>query len=176
MGRAPIESLARRMRVFALVLFAVVAAAALPRVALAKAELAVTSVKLPEDHKSKEFEKIVRSAISRAAKPLNFGSSKRVEITVRVTEFTIETTDDLVRVTCTLVGRLKGGGTARSHISFGDKPSKKNKLEKQVLKMASESVLMRLAEMTRVQEALDKKKKDAAEKPKDKKSEKTKGS
>jgi hypothetical protein len=137
-------------------------AAASPRVALAKTDVVVTDLKLPEDRSSKEFEKSVRSALSKAAKPLDFGHVKRVEITVRLTEFSIETSDELVRVTCTLVGRLKGGGTARSHFSFGDKPGRRKSLEKQVLKMASEGVLGRLAEMTRVKEALEKKKQDEA--------------
>jgi hypothetical protein len=146
-----------------LVLAALALVVARPSVAFAKTELVVTDLSVPEDRQSKEFEKLVRTIIQRAAKPLDFGHSKRVEITVRLTEFKIESDEDLVRVTCTLVVRLKGGGTARSHISFGDKPKRKKGLEKQVLKMATESVLIRIAEMNRVREALEKKKKEAGE-------------
>src|SRR4051812_27860799 len=144
-----------------LVLAALAAFVARPSVAHAKTELVVTDLSLPDDRQSKEFEKLVRVTINRAAKPLDFGHAKRVEVTVRLTEFAVETSEDLVRVTCTLVVRLKGGGTARSHISFGDKPKRRKGLEKQVLKMASESVLIRIAEMTRVREALEKKKKES---------------
>jgi hypothetical protein len=105
--------------------------------------------------------------LHRSAKPLSFGHGQRVEVSVRLTELTIEQEDDVIRVTCTLIGRLKGGGSARSHISFGGKPNKRKELEHQVLAMVSDGVMSRLAEMARVREALEKKKSET-EKTKDK--------
>jgi hypothetical protein len=52
-------------------------------------------------------------------------------------------------VTCSLVGRLKGGGTARSKIAFGGKPSNRSKLERQVLASVTDGVIIRLSELAR---------------------------
>jgi hypothetical protein len=146
-----------------LFVFATILAAALaparPALAKTSTRLVVSKLSLPKDHDSNQFERAVRKRLVATARKLDFGSAKKVEITAKITQYTIETSDDLVRVTCTLVGRLKGGGTARSHISFGDRPSRRKKLEAQVLKIATESVLIRLADMTRAAEALEKKKK-----------------
>ncbi len=137
----------------------VLVSALAPRVAYAKkAELSITKVEMPEDSAA-DFEKRLRRLIRATAGRLDFGTSKRVEASFRLKEFKIDRTDDLVRVTATLVGRLKTGGTAKSHISFGAKPSKQKALEKQVLRIVVDSVLSRLAEMARVRDALEERKK-----------------
>ncbi|MFO0615325.1 MAG: hypothetical protein U0414_22215 [Polyangiaceae bacterium] len=130
-----------------------------PRVAFAKkAEFALTKLEVPDDTTA-DFEKRLRRLIRSTADHLDFGKSKRVEASLRLKEFKVEVTDELVRVTATLVGRLTEGGTARSHISFGAKPSKRKSLEKQVLRIVVDSVLTRLAEMARVRDALEERKK-----------------
>jgi hypothetical protein len=130
---------------------------ACPHAALAKTEVAVTEVKLPDDHQSKELERSVRAAVAHALKSARFGSAKHIEISIRLSELSVEEMDGIVHVTCTLSGRLKGGGAARSHVSFGDKPTKRKALVKQSLRMAAESVVTRLADMVRDLEAEEKK-------------------
>lgn len=134
-----------------------------PRPAFAKkAELAITKLELPEDSAA-DFEKRLRRMIRTAGANADFGKGKKVEATFRLKEFKVETTDDLVRVTATFVGRLHEGGTAKSHISFGAKPSKRKSLEKQVLRMVVDGVVTRLAEMARVRQALEERKKKESE-------------
>lgn len=153
-----------RAKAWILVLFGVLGIAlAFPRVALAKkAELAIAKLEVPDDSAA-DFEKRLRRMIRSSAEKLDFGRSKRVEATFKLKEFRVETTDDLVRVTATFVGRLKEGGTARSHISFGAKPAKRKSLEKQVLRLVVDGVLSRLAEMARVRDALEERKKKESE-------------
>lgn len=134
-----------------------------PRSAFArKAELSIAKLEMPDDSAA-DFEKRVRRMIRATAEKLDFGKAKRVAATFRLKEFAIERTDGLVRVTATLVGRLETGGTARSHISFGAKPSKQKALEKQVLRIVVDSVLSRLAEMARVRDAIEERKKKQSE-------------
>ena len=145
---------------------ALLAATASPSELRASARVDITELTMPAESTAK-LEKTLRTLLHRAAKPLNFGGGKRIEVTVRLTELSFEESNEVVRVTCTLVGRLKGGGTARSHISFGGSPKKRKELERQVLAMVSDGVMSRLAEMARVREALEKKK-SGAEPTKDK--------
>lgn len=137
--------------------FALLFAVGSPSLAHASARVDITELAMPAESTAK-LEKTLRTLLHRAAKPLNFGGGKRIEVTVRLVELSVEESSDVVRVTCTLVGRLKGGGTARSHISFGGSPKRRKELERQVLAMVSDGVMSRLAEMARVREALEKKK------------------
>lgn len=139
------------------------AAALAPGVAFAKkAELSIAKLEMPEDSAA-DFEKRVRRLIRSTAEKLDFGKTKRVEASFRLKDFDVDRSDGLVRVTATFVGRLQTGGTARSHISFGAKPSKQKSLEKQVLRIVVDSVLSRLAEMARVRDALEERKKKQSE-------------
>jgi len=142
--------------------------AVVPEVAQAKTEVAVIEVKLPDENASKELERSVRAAVAHAAKSARFGKAKHVDVTIRLSELTVEEVDGIVHVTCTMSGRLKDGGAARSHVSFGDKPSKKKQLVKQALRMAAESVVTRLADIVRDREAEEKKKDSHGEKDKKK--------
>jgi hypothetical protein len=54
-----------------------------------------------------------------------------------------------VRLSCTVLGRLEGGPSARSRISFGASPKDRAALEKQVLRMVANGVVARLAEIAR---------------------------
>jgi hypothetical protein len=101
------------------------------------------------EKREKEVGREVRRAAQRSSKSLDFGGMKRLELSFEVVELDVQTTDELVRVSCTIVGRLRGGGTARSHLSFGGKPSRRTALERQVIGMVTEGVVTRLAEMSR---------------------------
>ncbi|MEZ4225132.1 MAG: hypothetical protein R3B13_29540 [Polyangiaceae bacterium] len=58
--------------------------------------------------------------------------------------------DDVMRVSCTAVGRLPGGRSAKSHLTFGGDPRKKNELITRVLEIVARGVVTRLAELERV--------------------------
>ena len=59
-------------------------------------------------------------------------------------------------------GRVPGGPSAKSRISFGGSPADKAKLEKQVLTMVANAVVSRLAEIVRARAAKEAAEKDAA--------------
>ena len=105
----------------------------------------------------KRIARTIRRQAHRAAKHLDFGVKGRVEVTFLVRDIQVVEEDDVVTVTCTLVGRLKGGGSARSKIRFGGKPDKNNKVERQVVTAATEGVLTRLAQLSRERAREDKK-------------------
>jgi hypothetical protein len=114
----------------------------------------VTEVVLGRKHphheaREKHVGREVRRAAQRTAKALDFGGMKRVEVSFEVVELDVQVSDDLVRVSCTIVGRLRGGGTARSRLSFGGRPSRRTALERQVIGMVTEGVVTRLAELSR---------------------------
>jgi hypothetical protein len=140
---------------------ALVVPVALPKIASAKTEISITSFKTPELGKPgarESIEKTFRRALYKASKGYKFGSFKRLGVTMRLTEYSVQHSDGLVRISCTLIGRLDGGGTAKSHISFGGQPTKQKALEKQVVRMVSDGVMGRLADMSRTKDAIIKKK------------------
>ena len=149
------------MRVVRLLVAIVVAwlvAFGVERTASAKAKLDITSVELTKGAAStkardKQVMTTVRRLANQAAKHLNFGKKGRVEITLVVKELSLIESDGVLRVSCTLVGRLKGGGSAKSRLSFGGKPDKKKQLERQVLTSVTDGVMTRLAMLARDREA-----------------------
>lgn len=118
-----------------------------------KATVDIAAVEFKKDGVEKKDQKRIATTIRRqahrAAKHLDFGVKGRVEITFSVRDIQVVEEDDVVTVTCTLVGRLKGGGSARSKIRFGGKPDKSRKVERQVVAAATEGVLTRLAQLSR---------------------------
>jgi hypothetical protein len=123
----------------------------------AKATLEVASVDVAQKvtltkERDRRLKLAVRRLAAQSAKHLDFGKQGKVQVTILIKELTIEESDDVVRVTCTLVGKLEGGGSAKSRISFGGKPDKKKKLEKQVLGSVTDGVMTRLAELARAKE------------------------
>lgn len=118
-----------------------------------KATVDIASVEFKKDGVEKKDQKRIATTIRRqahrTAKHLDFGVKGRVEITFVVSDIQVVEEDDVVTVTCTLVGRLRGGGSARSKIRFGGKPDKNKKVERQVVAAATEGVLTRLAQLSR---------------------------
>lgn len=94
--------------------------------------------------------KVLRPLLQKAAKKADFGR-KQVTLSARVVEFRSEAQGDVHRVSCTIVGRLEGGASAKSKISFGGHPGQRDKLEKQVLGMVASGVVARLATLAREQ-------------------------
>ncbi|AUX26659.1 uncharacterized protein SOCEGT47_072290 [Sorangium cellulosum] len=122
------------------------------------------SVDVPAGERQKERARALRGMLRSAAKKADFGKARSVVLSARVVEFTSATRGDVHRVSCTLVGRVVGGPTARSRISFGGRPSERQALEKQVLTMVANGIVGRLASIVRARdEARDKARDDRDE-------------
>ncbi|XXY54528.1 hypothetical protein WME91_25690 [Sorangium sp. So ce269] len=110
------------------------------------------SVDVPAGEGQTQRARTLRGLLASAAKKADFGKTKSVVLSARVVEFTSSTRGDVHRVSCTVVGRVVGGPTARSRISFGGRPSERQALEKQVLTMVANGVVGRLAAIVRARE------------------------
>lgn len=102
--------------------------------------------------RDKKVRRAVRNHASHAAGKLDFGARGKITLTLVIQELEVVETDGLVRVTCTLVGKLNGGGRARSKLSFGGKPGDRKRIERQVLSAVTDGVMTRLAELSKQRE------------------------
>lgn len=108
-----------------------------------------TSIEVPRQSDEARLKSKLTRHLNDAVKRADFGKIRRVEATIRVVELKWETQPDLVRLSCTVVGRLKGGPSARSRISFGGDPQRKDQLEEQVLASVARGVVGRIAQLAR---------------------------
>ncbi len=72
-------------------------------------------------------------------------------LAARVIELSAEERGDVLRITCTVMGRVVGGAGARSRISYGGAPEKREELEKEVLTQVANGLVARLAQIVRTQ-------------------------
>jgi hypothetical protein len=113
-----------------------------------------TNVDAPKGPDEARLERTLRKLLVKASKKTRFGDrGGKVKVSARVTELAWEDKGDVVRLSCTLVGRIEGGPSAKSRISFGGAPEKRAALEKQVLTMVANGVVTRLAEIANTREA-----------------------
>jgi hypothetical protein len=146
-----------RRGILALALAALCALGA-PAPAHAGAQVFFTDIQIPAggDAKARKSRtKAVRKLLANAAKRADFGKAAEVRITAAVTELESIEGDDVVKVRCTMTGRLKGGPLARSRLEFSGKPSQRRELEKKVLGMVADGLVTRLAQMARERAAKD---------------------
>ena len=128
------------------------AATALPTPAHArgKAQIEWKTVSVPDGPSSDRVARTLRQLLVRASRKADFGRDHgKVVVSARVVQLDWEERGDVVRLSCTVVGRLEGGPSARSRISFGAAPKDRAELEKQVLTMVANGVVTRLAEIAR---------------------------
>jgi len=96
--------------------------------------------------------RLLKDALKHAAKRADFGKATRtVSLSARIVELKTEQQGDVLRVTCTIMGRVTGGAGARSRISYGGSPDKPEDLEKQVITMVANGLVARLAQIVRTQ-------------------------
>lgn len=139
----------RRLRTLALSLILAAGALAAVPPALADGKVTWTNIDVPEGDGAAALQKNLKKLLDKAARKVSFGKAKKVSFSVKVTELVSEQKGDVHRVSCTIVGRIPGGPSAKSRISFGGSPADKAKLEKQVLTMVANAVVTRLAEIVR---------------------------
>jgi hypothetical protein len=117
-----------------------------------RAKVEWVRVEVPEGPAAAKLTKTLKEALKTAAKRADFGKSAgTVALTARVVEMRTEQQGDVLRVTCTIMGRVAKGPGARSRISYGGSPDKREELEKQVLTMVANGLVARLAQIVRTQ-------------------------
>lgn len=124
-----------------------------PPVAVAggKSKIEWVRVDVPEREDSARLQKLLKQALGHAVKKANFGDSGAVSLSARVVELTTEERGDVLRITCTVMGRVVGGAGARSRISYGGSPEKRDELEKEVITQVANGLVARLAQIVRTQ-------------------------
>lgn len=102
------------------------------------------------------FEKHLKRALKREAYRVDWGAGRenRIEYRFTVTELVYKLSDGALRIECSAVGRLPGGQTAKSELTFGGSLSERNALTKQVLEIVARGVITRLAELERKRRGL----------------------
>jgi hypothetical protein len=110
-----------------------------------------TEISLPAREGRPELERFLKHVVDQQTRHANWGARREnpIEVRLEVTELTATLSKDVVRVTCTGVGHMKGGQTVRSHFSMGGRPSGKAELERQLLSMLGRGIVGRLAEIAR---------------------------
>lgn len=146
----------RRMLHAAAGLGALLALGSLPDSALAAGKksstsVAWTKVEVPPGDRRRARESMLRKVLGRESRDADWGEHKsgRIEASVSVVEFAVERRDDVVRVTCTALGKLAGGPSVRTHFSIGDHPSRQVKLETMVLTLVARGIVTRLSAIAR---------------------------
>jgi hypothetical protein len=132
--------------------FVVIAAIATPRSAIArtKADVEWTRVDVPPTTKNgARLAKSLQQLLKEASRKADFGKSGKVLLRARITEYVVEHKGDVLRIRCTVIGRLEGGPSAKSRIAFGGDPKDPKALEKQVLTMVAHGVTSRLAALAK---------------------------
>jgi hypothetical protein len=109
-------------------------------------------VDVPGGEDSGRVQKLLKQALATAAKKANFGKVKNVSLSARVVQMSVEEHGDVLRITCTAMGRVVGGAGARSRISYGGSPDKRDELEKEVLTQVANGLVARLAQIVRTTE------------------------
>ncbi|MEO8918985.1 MAG: hypothetical protein ABI488_16290 [Polyangiaceae bacterium] len=111
-------------------------------------------LELPSDLSSadaKEFERHLRVTLKREARHADWGADERSKIRYRffVEELKLREESGVLHVTCTALGRLPKGKSAKSHIAFGGDPHDRKKVVERVLDIVARGVVTRLAELER---------------------------
>ena len=100
---------------------------------------------------TKGFEIHLRSTLRREARRADWGAGSESKISYRffVERLDLREEDGVLHVTCTALGRLPKGKSAKSHIVFGGDPRQRKQVVEHVLDIVARGVVTRLAELER---------------------------
>ena len=100
---------------------------------------------------SRHFERHLRHTLRRIARRAQWGAGRghRIEYRFKLERLELAHQGSVVRVTCTAVGQLPRGRTARSHLVFGGDAGKRDAVVERVLDIVARGVITRLAELER---------------------------
>ena len=108
------------------------------------------TVEVRQGEDAKRVARTLRQLFKRASKRADWGKGGPVKLHARVAELRWQRLeDDVVRVHVTVVARIEGGKSARSHIRLGGDPARRRKLEKDALRIVADGLVTRLSAMTR---------------------------
>lgn len=100
---------------------------------------------------AKEYEAHLRKTLRREARHADWGSGANAKISYRFFVERLDLREDrgVLHVTCTALGRLPKGKSAKSHIEFGGDPRDRKRVIERVLDVVARGVVTRLAELER---------------------------
>jgi hypothetical protein len=104
-------------------------------------------VRLAED--GPRVEKTLTKLLKSATRKAKWGKGDPIDLSAKLTQLQWERRDDVLRVSVTVVARIAGKQSARSHIRIGGRPADKHKIEKEALRIVSEGLITRLSDMAR---------------------------
>jgi hypothetical protein len=98
---------------------------------------------------AKEFESHLRLTLKREARRADWGADASSKISFRffVEQLDLREEAGVLHVSCTALGRLPKGKSAKSHIVFGGDPHDRKKVVERVLDIVARGVVTRLAEL-----------------------------
>ncbi len=98
-----------------------------------------------------EFQRHLKLRLRREARKADWGAPTGAKIEFRffVEELKIRVDGNVLRISCTALGRLPKGKSARSKIEYGGDPRRRTVEVKKVLEMVARGVITRLAELER---------------------------
>lgn len=104
-----------------------------------------------------QFESHLKKSLGREVARADWGAGRenRIEYRFEVTELKYTLTDGALRAHCTAVGRLPGGQTAKSQLTFSGHPGERVALTQRVLEIVARGVITRLAQLERKRRGLD---------------------
>ena len=116
-----------------------------PRIKLDRLELPAD---LPQ---ARQVEAHLRKTLRRETRRAEWGAGSDSKISYRFTVQRLELREEagVLHVTCTALGRLPKGKSAKSHIVFGGDPRERQKVLERVLDIVARGVVTRLAELER---------------------------
>jgi hypothetical protein len=97
------------------------------------------------------FERHLRKVLKREAFLADWGAGQdnRIEYRFYVSELRYTLDGGALRIHCDAFGRMPGGQTAKSELSFGGDPGQRTQLTQQVLEIVGRGVITRLAQLER---------------------------
>lgn len=99
------------------------------------------------------LERVLRKEVRRVE--WGAGRDNRIEYRFSVTKLELSVRGDVLEVSCTAVGALPGGRTAKSQLTFGGPARERQQVIKQVLEIVARGVITRLAQLERRRRGLD---------------------
>lgn len=117
-----------------------------------KPDVHLDRLTFPKDvQNAKDFEKHLKRALKREVYRADWGAGRenRIEYRFEVTKLSFALEEGALRIKCAALGRLPGGRTAKSQLTFGGDPGQRMKLTKKVLGIVARGVVTRLAELER---------------------------
>jgi len=91
----------------------------------------------------------LKKLLKRASRKAKWGKGSKLELSARVTKLTWEKRDEAVLINVTVVAKIAGSKSARSHIRIGGRPNERRKLEKQALRIIADGLVTRLSAIAR---------------------------